>query len=109
MFKVTKTFALCGLAFLGVSNVYANHADLEKFEQQIIQKYKNSDYFAVNGEIEEAISNKISQDSEHYYWLLENIPEIAPKSFGSYRTMKNKNTTNYLNIIEEIKNRGSFR
>lgn len=76
MFKIIKTFALCGIAFFGVSNVYANHADLEKFEQQIIQKYKNSDYFEVNGEIEEAISNKISQDSSSLTYEFPNLQKI---------------------------------
>lgn len=87
MFKVTKTFALCGLAFLGVSNVYANHADLEKFEQQIIQKYKNSDYFAVNGEIEEAISNKISQDSSS---LTYEFPNLQKNNYVSIKYSPDK-------------------
>lgn len=45
---------------------------------------------------------KESNDREQYYWLLENMPNIAPKSFGGYRNMKNKNTENYLKIVTEL-------
>lgn len=47
-----------------------------------------------------------SNDREQYYWMLENMPSIAPKSFGGYRTMKNKNSDNYLKIVDELKNVG---
>lgn len=47
-----------------------------------------------------------SKDKEQYYWMLENMPKIAPKSFGGYRTMKNKNSDNYLKIVDELKNVG---
>lgn len=45
-------------------------------------------------------------DREHYYWLLENLSELAPNSFGGYRRMKKGNTENYNKIIELVKKRG---
>lgn len=42
------------------------------------------------------------RDKEEYYWLLENIPNIAPKSFGGYRKMKKSNSDNYQKIIQEV-------
>lgn len=42
------------------------------------------------------------RDKEEYYWLLENIPNIAPKSFGGYRKMKRTNSDNYKKIIQEV-------
>lgn len=35
------------------------------------------------------------KDRADYDWICENLPEIAPKSFGGYRNMKHKNSTNY--------------
>lgn len=43
-----------------------------------------------------------ASDREQYYWLLENMPSLAPKSFGGYRNMKNKNSENYLKIVNEL-------
>lgn len=43
-----------------------------------------------------------STDREHYYWLLENKPEIAPKSFSSFRRMKNQKSDNYKKIVAEL-------
>ena len=43
---------------------------------------------------------------EEYYWLLENFPSLAPKSFGGYRKMKNSNSSNYKKIIEELSKNG---
>ena len=49
---------------------------------------------------------KESHDRECYYWLLENMPNIAPKSFGGFRRMKKINSSNYVKIVEEIRNKG---
>lgn len=46
------------------------------------------------------------KDKEEYYWLLENLPSIAPKSFGGYRKMKNTQSDNYKKIINEVNNKG---
>ena len=47
-----------------------------------------------------------SKDKEQYYWLLENIPKMAPKSFGGYRRMKKQQTTTYKNIVNEVVGKG---
>lgn len=46
------------------------------------------------------------KDREQYYWLLENIPEIAPKSFGGYRRMKKEKSKTYKEIANEVKKLG---
>lgn len=46
------------------------------------------------------------RDKEEYYWLLENMPSIAPKSFGGYRKMKNTSSDNYKKIVDEVNNKG---
>ena len=45
-------------------------------------------------------------DREQYYWLLENLPYLAPKSFGGYRRMKNEKSENYKKIVEEVNRLG---
>lgn len=40
------------------------------------------------------------QDKKDFDWLRENLPDIAPKSFGGYRKMKNSNSSNYQKIVK---------
>ena len=47
-----------------------------------------------------------SKVREQYYWLLENLPNIAPKSFGGYRRMKNMKSDTYKKIVDEVKKKG---
>ena len=35
------------------------------------------------------------RDKEEFWWILENLPELAPKSFSGYRKMKRENTDNF--------------
>lgn len=46
------------------------------------------------------------RDREQYYWLLENIPYLAPKSFGGYRRMKKGKSENYKKIVNEVNKLG---
>lgn len=46
------------------------------------------------------------KDREQYYWLLEHVPSLAPKSFGGYRKMKKLNSINYQKIISELSKLG---
>lgn len=57
----------------------------EEYQKRVIDPY-----------LEEA------RDREIYYWLLENMPNIAPKSFGAYRRMKNLKSANYQKIVNEL-------
>lgn len=43
---------------------------------------------------------------EQYDWLLENLPERAPKSFSAYCRMKNQNTATYQKICAAAKEKG---
>ena len=47
------------------------------------------------------------RDREEYYWLLENMKFVAPKSFSGYRRMKSGNTENYQKIIQRVKETGT--
>ncbi len=52
---------------------------------------------------------KIAQEQKDridYDWIRENLTDIAPKTFGGYRNMKNKNSTNYQKIISTAKDKG---
>ena len=48
------------------------------------------------------IDKRISEEHEReiYYYLLEKYPNIAPKSFGGLKKMKNSNSENYKKIIK---------
>ena len=39
------------------------------------------------------------KDRDDYAWLQEHLPEIAPKSFGGYRRMKNSNSNNFQKLV----------
>lgn len=47
------------------------------------------------------------RDREEYYWLLENMPDVAPKSFGGYRRMKKQKTDNYKEILNSARKNGT--
>lgn len=40
-----------------------------------------------------------AKDRRDYDWICEHLPDVAPKSYGGYRNMKNKNSTNYQKIV----------
>ena len=74
-----------------LQNFCANNGDESKedYQKRIINPY-----------IDEA------RDREQYYWLLENFPEIAPKSFSGYRRMKNLESSTYKKIQYEVQKKG---
>lgn len=46
------------------------------------------------------------KDRNDYNWILEHLPEIAPKSFVGYRKMKNIQSKRYLEILSLAKSNG---
>lgn len=46
------------------------------------------------------------KDRKDYDWLCEHLPDEAPKSYGGYRNMKNKNSTNYQKLLSLAKENG---
>lgn len=48
---------------------------------------------------EQAQELQKQQDKADYDWLWEHLPEICPKSFASYRKMKNSNSAGYQKIV----------
>ena len=46
------------------------------------------------------------RDREDYDWLRENMPDIAPKSFGGYRKMKNSSSQNYIKLVSAAADKG---
>lgn len=46
------------------------------------------------------------RDREEYYWLLENMKTVAPKSFSGYRRMKTQKTQNYQKIVYLVESKG---
>lgn len=63
----------------------------DRTEQEIKSYQGYLDYLA---EIE-----KKENDRKEYQLLLEKLPDIAPKSFGAYRRMKNSKTKNYEKLL----------
>ena len=45
-------------------------------------------------------------DEIEYYTIRATLPDIAPKSFGGYRRMKNQQTKNYLKIAKIAEGNG---
>ncbi|MFR8975057.1 MAG: hypothetical protein ACLVG9_03595 [Eubacteriales bacterium] len=76
--------------YIGLMNrACANDAEKEEYYKRVVAPAKEE--FA---------------DREDYYWLLENLPDAAPKSFGGYRRMKNMNSANYIKLAELAKEKG---
>ena len=50
------------------------------------------------------IDKKIEEenDREIYYFLLGNYNNIAPKSFGGFRKMKNSKSDNYIKLVDTL-------
>lgn len=46
------------------------------------------------------------KDRKDYDWLCEHLPDKAPKSYGGYRNMKNKNSVNYQKLVFLAKENG---
>lgn len=46
------------------------------------------------------------EDREKYYMICEQLPEVAPKSFGGYRKMKNSNSLSFQKLKEAAKEIG---
>lgn len=53
--------------------------------------------------LEQAIQKK---DKDDYAWICENMSDIAPKSFGGYKKMKNSNSVNYQKIVARAAENG---
>lgn len=69
--------------------------DFAKHNKWLKPQYKR--YIAKNSE--ERLKHI---DRIEYYKLFYSYPEIAPKSFGAYRRMKNGNTKNYQKLLKYI-------
>lgn len=50
--------------------------------------------------------NQERKDRADYDWICKNLNDIAPKSFGGYRKMKNSNSANYQKIIQAALEKG---
>ena len=46
------------------------------------------------------------KDRRDYDWIREHLPNVAPKSYGGYRNMKNKNSANYQKLVLIAKEKG---
>lgn len=75
-----------------------------------IVKYSNSPFIdnrtpdeinEYEAEIAEIKAKK--QDKKEYDLISKKLPDIAPKSFGGYRKMKNSNSKNFQKLSEECK------
>ena len=46
--------------------------------------------------------------NEEYEWICCNLPELAPKSIGSYTRVKNAKNATYLKIKDEANKKGKM-
>ena len=91
------------------------HSQLDIKHGTRLQELKELQDFAEKDDVEtrESYQKRIidpyldeEKDREQYYWLLEHVPSLAPKSFGGYRKMKKLNSINYQKIISELSKLG---
>lgn len=57
----------------------------------------------------EAMVQTIEEDKKsrnEYDWICENLPNIAPKSYGGYKKMKNSNSTNFQKLYRATRDAG---
>lgn len=55
------------MSFISLSSIcFANIESLKNFEKKVLLDYQNTDYFAVNGEIEQIIINELSLDPDSF-------------------------------------------
>lgn len=47
-----------------------------------------------------------AKNEKEYYWILENLPDIAPKSLSGYSRMKNSNSKNFQKLQKAAKEKG---
>ena len=95
----------------------AEHERLDQLVGTLIDHLKDLKHLTSNSVKEEieyderVIKPAIAEerDREEYYWLLENMKFVAPKSFSGYRRMKSGNTENYQKIIQRVKETGTDR
>ena len=55
---------------------------------------------------EQAKEEQKEKDRDEYYLIMENLPNDTPKSFSSYRRMKNAKSKNFLKLYEMAKEKG---
>ena len=55
------------MSFISLSSIcFANIESLKNFEKKVLLDYQNTDYFSVNGEIEQIIINELSLDPDSF-------------------------------------------
>ena len=109
--KLTQDVLSSGLHFYPFTFGVSIFRIGEKHEDPI--KYSNRPFIDDRSEEEKRVYNdritqKINEakDRKDYDWIRENLSEIAPKSFGGYRRMKNSNSSSYIKLIEAAKTKG---
>lgn len=65
-----------------------------------------SDEEKLEYENKQKAQKEIEEDRKNYDKICEFLPDIAPKSFGGYRKMKNANSKNFQKIVEEARKKG---
>lgn len=75
--------------------------EIERFNKSQQKKRQRKNNFW-----DEEDSKKYFARAAEYDWILENLPEIAPKSLGGYTKMKHSNSKNYQMIKNEANKLG---
>ena len=81
------------------NKVHQNVAAINKLVDKLDSQNINYDKLFEEYDIDHKYNDRIE-----YYRLFYKYPELAPKSFNSYRRMKSNKTSGYLSLIEKLKN-----
>lgn len=82
--------------------------DRTNIEKDRFNKSQQRNLKRKNNFWDEEDSKKYFARAIEYDWILENLPEIAPKSLGGYTKMKHSNSKNYQKIKDEANKLGMF-
>lgn len=106
----TDFCTICGVScypfYYGISKpTYYSENELHRLNQQpFIDTRTAEQKAAYNKKVQDILTE--SKDRTDYEWLLQFLPNVAPKSFGGYRRMKNSNSANFKKLKESALAKG---
>lgn len=79
-------------------------AEIEFSNRPFLDDRKPSEKREYNEFVQKQMASQNNEDE--YYWIYENLPELAPKSLSGYIRMKNSKSTNFQKIVAAAKELG---
>lgn len=107
---LSKKIKKCDLEFYpfvygaSVPNYCPEGKEIEFSNRPFVDDRSKKEITAYNKSVKEYSLHQ--NDESEYYWLYENLPDIAPKSLSGYVRMKNSNSKNFQNLVAQAKEHG---